>query len=119
MQHVKGGDSPSTTIHSTHGRRSWSVTVESKSFLRVERRKRASTAFIPYPALMRFTRSLAAFATTLAAASTALAQESMPPPEPIGQPTPGPVVGYIVMAILFGIIVTVSLMPSKRSHTDL
>ena len=95
------------------------MTVESKSFLRVERRKRASTAFIPYPALMRFTRSLAAFATTLAAASTALAQESMPPPEPIGQPTPGPVVGYIVMAILFGIIVTVSLMPSKRSHTDL
>jgi hypothetical protein len=68
---------------------------------------------------MRSTRSLAAIATTLAAASTALAQDSMPPPEPIGQPTPGPVVGYLVMALLFGIIVTVSLMPSKRSHTDL
>jgi hypothetical protein len=95
------------------------VTVESNSHPHSDRRNRASTAFIPYPAPMRFTRSLAAFATTLAAASTALAQDSMPPPEPVGQPTPGPVVGYIVIAILFGIIVTVSLMPSKRSHTDL
>ena len=28
-------------------------------------------------------------------------------------------VGYLVIALLFGIIVTVSLMPSKRSHLDL
>jgi hypothetical protein len=45
--------------------------------------------------------------------------QTQPPPEPVGRPEPGPVVGYIVMFILFGIIVAISLMPSKRAHTDL
>jgi hypothetical protein len=65
----------------------------------------------------RITRSIAAIAP-LALATIASAQ-SEKPPDPNFTPTPGPVLGYLVMAVLFGIIVTVSLMPSKRSHTDL
>lgn len=61
----------------------------------------------------------AALAIIAAAAtsSTSLAQER--PPDPNFTPNTSPVVGYIVMAVLFGIIVAISLMPSKRSHTDL
>lgn len=62
-------------------------------------------------------RLAAAALASLATASTSLAQER--PPDPNFTPNTSPVVGYIVMAVLFGIIVAISLMPSKRSHTDL
>jgi hypothetical protein len=59
-----------------------------------------------------------ALTTALVVGGAAFGQGE-PPPEPVGRPEPGPVVGYLVMAVLFGIIVTISLMPSKRAHTDL
>jgi hypothetical protein len=51
-------------------------------------------------------------------ATSAFAQLE-PPPEPTFTPSTSPIIGYLVAAVLFGIIVSVSLMPSKRSHTDL
>ena len=66
---------------------------------------------------MRLTRSLIALAP-LALATIASAQAEKPP-EPTFTPQTNPVIGYLVIAVLFGIIVAVSLMPSKRTHTDL
>ncbi len=40
-------------------------------------------------------------------------------PEPTFTPKTNPVIGYLIAAVLFGVIITISLMPSKRSHTDL
>ncbi len=53
----------------------------------------------------------------LALATVALAQAEKPP-EPSFTPQTNPVVGYLVMAVLVGLVLTVSLIPSKRSHTD-
>ncbi|MDI9403804.1 MAG: hypothetical protein QM516_08025 [Limnohabitans sp.] len=66
---------------------------------------------------MRLPRVLAI--TAPLALSTVASAQSLKPPDPNFTPTPGPVVGYLVMGVLFAIIVAVSLMPSKRSHTDL
>ncbi len=66
---------------------------------------------------MRFSRSLAVLAP-LVLATVAFAQ-SEPPPDPNFTPATSPIVGYLIVAALFGVIVAVSLMPSKRSHTDL
>lgn len=89
-----------------------------------ERPPLASHAVPPYLASMRFmpsrtrlTTATLAMVATAATASTSLAQER--PPDPNFTPNTSPVVGYIVMAVLFGIIVAISLLPSKRSHTDL
>lgn len=60
--------------------------------------------------IARFVSSLA----PLAVASVAFAEEG-----PSFKPATNPVVGYLVGALLFGIIVAVSLMPSKRSHQDI
>jgi hypothetical protein len=49
----------------------------------------------------------------------ASAQEQLAPPQPAFEPKTSPVIGYLVIAVLFGIIVALSLMPSKRSHQDL
>jgi hypothetical protein len=67
---------------------------------------------------MRSTLRATSLLAPIALAATALAQ-SEPPPEPTFTPTTSPIIGYLVAAVLFGIIVSVSLMPSKRSHTDL
>lgn len=66
---------------------------------------------------MRLIRSITAFAP-LALATIATAQAEKPP-EPTFTPQTNPVIGYLIIAVLFGVIVVVSLMPSKRSHTDL
>lgn len=55
----------------------------------------------------------------LAPATTLYAQELSKPPEPNHSPKTSPVFGYGIAFLLFGIIVTLSLWPSKRSHTDL
>lgn len=71
-----------------------------------------------YAAAMRLIRSLAVLAP-LAVASLAIAQDAEKPPDPKFAPETSPLIGYLIMAVLFGIVVVVSLMPSKRSHTDL
>ncbi|MFM7259654.1 MAG: hypothetical protein ACKO3W_03535 [bacterium] len=68
--------------------------------------------------LLRNVQRQISLTAALVLASAAFGQ-GQPPPEPVGRPEPGPVVGYLVMAVLFGIIVAISLMPSKRAHTDL
>ncbi|MCE2880900.1 MAG: hypothetical protein LW636_00880 [Planctomycetaceae bacterium] len=67
---------------------------------------------------MRFSR-IAASLSSLVFAAAASAQQVEPPPEPTFVPSTSPVVGYLIMAVLFGAIVAISLMPSKRSNTDL
>lgn len=69
---------------------------------------------------MRLTRSLLTPVLALAplALATIASAQVEKPPEPTFTPQTNPVVGYIVIAVLFGIIVAVSLMPSKRTHTD-
>jgi hypothetical protein len=41
------------------------------------------------------------------------------PPTPKLSTAPSPLVGYAIVAILGGIIIAISLYPSKRQHTDL
>ena len=66
---------------------------------------------------MRLIRTISTLAP-LALATFASAQAEKPP-EPSFTPQTNPVVGYLIMAVLFGIIVAISIMPSKRSHTDI
>ena len=66
---------------------------------------------------MRLSRTIALLAP-LSLATVAFAQAE-PPPDPNFTPATSPIVGYMIVGILFGVIVAVSLMPSKRSHTDL
>lgn len=72
---------------------------------------------LPYPAPMRLFRTISLVAP-LAITALAAAQEEAPP-TPAFAPTTNPVIGYLIGAVLFGIIVAISLMPSKRSHQDL
>ena len=70
---------------------------------------------------MRISRTIPTVATlapVLALTCTAFAQIEAPP-SPNFTPATSPVIGYLIVAVLFGVIVAVSLMPSKRSHTDL
>jgi hypothetical protein len=78
----------------------------------------AMRAFRPYPARMRFLHRSLALVAPLALAAMAVAQDSSKPPEPAFTPNTHPIVGYLIVAALFGAIVAVSLMPSKRSHMD-
>ena len=66
---------------------------------------------------MRCLRTISALAP-LALATYASAQVEKPP-DPSFTPQTNPIVGYLVIAVLFGVIVAISLMPSKRTHTDL
>jgi hypothetical protein len=66
---------------------------------------------------MRIFRTISALAP-LALATIASAQAEKPP-DPNFTPQTNPIVGYLIAGVLFGIIVAVSLMPSKRTHTDL
>ena len=72
---------------------------------------------LPYPAPMRLFRTISLVAP-LAITALAAAQEDAPP-APGFTPNTNPIIGYLVGAVLFGIIVAISLMPSKRSHQDL
>jgi hypothetical protein len=66
---------------------------------------------------MRLFRTISLLAP-LAVTALAAAQEDAPP-TPQFAPSTNPVIGYLIGAVLFGIIVAISLMPSKRSHQDL
>ena len=48
--------------------------------------------------------------------AVALAQAAAPPPAL--RRTPAPWIGMMIMAVLLALVLTVSLMPSKRSHQD-
>jgi hypothetical protein len=67
---------------------------------------------------LRLTSAAISSVAMLALAAAATAQ-SEAPPTPQFTPNTSPVIGYLVGAVLFGIIVAISLMPSKRSHKDL
>jgi hypothetical protein len=68
---------------------------------------------MPRNAFARTACILLAFAAT---SSTAFAQ--LAPPQPSKDGTYNPILGYAVLAILGGIVVAISLYPSKRSHQD-
>jgi len=70
-----------------------------------------------YAASMRLSTMTAAV-VPLVLTAVAAAQEQAPP-QPTFEPKTSPVIGYLIIAVLFGIIVALSLMPSKRSHQDL
>ena len=57
-------------------------------------------------------------ASGVAVTAFAAAQDEAPP-SPTFTPSTNPIIGYLIGAVLFGIIVAISLMPSKRSHQDL
>lgn len=61
-------------------------------------------------------RAACAALALAATASTALAQ--IAPPQPSKDGTYNPIVGYAVLALLGGIVIAISLYPSKRSHQD-
>jgi hypothetical protein len=68
---------------------------------------------------MRSLNRLVCLAAPLALSAIATAQDSSKPPEPAFIPNTHPIVGYLIVAVLFGAIIAVSLMPSKRTHTDM
>jgi hypothetical protein len=61
-------------------------------------------------------RATCAALALAATASTALAQ--LAPPQPSKDGTYNPIIGYAVLAVLGGIVIAISLYPSKRSHQD-
>lgn len=69
---------------------------------------------------MRTIRTTCVAALVAAAAAIcpiAAAQDG--PPTPKLSTAPSPLMGYAIVAILGGIIIAISLYPSKRQHTDL
>ena len=68
---------------------------------------------------MRLLHRSLALVAPLALTALAAAQDSSKPPEPGFIPNTHPIIGYLIVAVLFGVIVAVSLMPSKRTHTDI
>jgi len=61
---------------------------------------------------------LAATAAPLAAAASAMAAQTGVPPDPSLRKGPAAWMGFGMMFILFGAVVAISLMPSKRGHQD-
>jgi hypothetical protein len=55
----------------------------------------------------------------LALASAALAQSGTTIRQPKVENVPSPVIGYGLFLLFAGIILAISLYPSKRAHTDL
>lgn len=52
-------------------------------------------------------------------AASAFAQDAVDaPPPPSLRNTAAPWIGYLLIFVLFGIVVAISLIPSKRSHQD-
>ncbi len=62
------------------------------------------------------TRALCAAASIAVATTPLLAQNA--PPQPSKDGAYSPVVGYLVLLLLGGIVIAISLYPSKRSHQD-
>jgi hypothetical protein len=56
-------------------------------------------------------------ALALAASASATFAQSAPP-QPSKDGTYNPLLGYAVLAVLGGIVIAISLYPSKRSHQD-
>ena len=54
----------------------------------------------------------------LAALTPAIAWAQTAAPAPALQRAPPVWVGYLLMAVLLGIVLAISLLPSKRSHQD-
>ena len=63
-----------------------------------------------------FARAACALLAFAATSSTAHAQFA--PPQPSVQGSYSPILGYVVLVVLGGIVVAISLYPSKRSHQD-
>ncbi len=56
--------------------------------------------------------------TLLLFAEPALAQDTGAPPVPALSRSPHAAIGYGVMVLLLVLVITVSIMPSKRGHQD-
>jgi hypothetical protein len=67
-----------------------------------------------------FTRcpALALYTLLLCWPAISLAQSAEAPPQPALSKTPPVWLGYLVMFVLLGVVLAVSLMPSKRGHQD-
>ncbi len=68
--------------------------------------------------LQRTLTTAAPVVASLAVASMAVAQ-SGGPRQPKVDAVPSPVIGYGIFLLFAGIILAISLYPSKRAHTDL
>ncbi len=68
---------------------------------------------------MRSLRSACVAALVVAASLCPIAAAQDGPPTPKLSTAPSPLMGYAIVAILGGIIIAISLYPSKRQHTDL
>lgn len=72
--------------------------------------------------MKRFRQAIASFLPRLVAFAVVLmptvahAQEAAPDPDLRG--TPSPLIGFFVMFVMLAIVVSISLMPSKRGHQD-
>ncbi|MFO0827756.1 MAG: hypothetical protein U0572_06350 [Phycisphaerales bacterium] len=64
-------------------------------------------------------RALVSCLAPLCVTAVALAQGTQGPRTPKLDTVASPVVGYALMVILSGIVLAISLYPSKRAHTDL
>lgn len=69
--------------------------------------------------VLNATRWLACTGMLLAAeVATAIPTAAAPPQPANNKNTPAVWVGMLVMLLIVGVIVTISLMPSRRSHQD-
>ncbi|MDZ4831546.1 MAG: hypothetical protein SGJ09_15270 [Phycisphaerae bacterium] len=62
---------------------------------------------------------LLVLATPMIVTASALAQNTQGPRSPKLDSAASPAIGYAIMAIMTGVILAISLYPSKRSHSDL
>lgn len=61
---------------------------------------------------------LAATISPLLSAASAMAAQTGVPPDPSLRKGPAAWMGFGMMFVLFGVVVAISLMPSKRGHQD-
>ena len=73
---------------------------------------------VEYPLFMHRLRTLfyAFLGTTLM--STVVSASTTIPPEPSLRKSPAAWIGFILMFLFFGVVITISLMTSKRGHQD-
>ena len=73
---------------------------------------------------MRYVKHLIRRATTgvwllaVLSPAVALAQRTSTPDQPSLRNTPKAWMGYLIIVVLLGIVMAISLMPSKRGHQD-
>jgi hypothetical protein len=63
-------------------------------------------------------RALLAGATSLGVSATAMAQQAQAAPQPSLSKMPPVWLGLLVIFLMLAIVITISLMPSKRGHQD-